>query len=172
LIHARSALRSADPGDLARPVRQIEGVMGDDDFCHCRRHLLRQGGDAGADRIDLGPVDAATFEAHGAGGVDADDGDLVIDESRLQVVTDAAPVVAERLQRALQHSVKRHIVIAGNDHLRRGQAKQKGPRLAELFGPCALGQVARHHDAIGPLRVHGGNQGINDCRVGAAEVKI
>ena len=56
---------------------------------------------APASRLDLLVVDAAVLERERARGVDADHRDLVVDEGRLEVGVDVAPVLAERAEEAL-----------------------------------------------------------------------
>jgi hypothetical protein len=45
---------------------------------------------------------------------------------------------------------QRQIVVAGNRQQRRAQAAHEGAGRGELRGPCALRDVARKHQQIGP----------------------
>ena len=76
-----------------------------------------------------------SLKVSGARRVDAEDGDLVVDERRLEVGLDEAAVLAERAEEALPDAVQRHVVVARHHDLRRaaaGRGRRALPRTARL----------------------------------------
>jgi len=160
--------RAADQVDVARLVGEVERVVGDDDLGH-RRAEWRE---AAADRRHLLVVDAPVLERQRARGVDADDGDLVVDEGRLEVGRDHPPVLAERAQEPLPDAIERHVVVARNDDRRCPDAGEEIARLLELRLLRALRQVARDDDDIGPDRFDTREQRLDQSGIDAAEVQV
>jgi hypothetical protein len=111
------------------PLWQVEGVVGDDDL----RHLVAERTQPFAYLPDLLLVDASVLDGQGAGGVDPEDGHLVVRVERFEVVGDVTAVLVERLEEAREDVVERDVVVARHDDLRRRQRVQKLARLPELL---------------------------------------
>ncbi len=110
-------------------------------------------------------IDAAVLESERARGVDAEHGDLVVDEYGFELVANEATVLFERAEAALPDAMERHVVVAGNDETRRRKAIEKGSCGLEFRGLGALAEVARDDHQIGPERRHRRQQGLDDGRV-------
>ena len=114
--------------------RQVNRWMRHDDL----QHRLAERSEQPMDLGHLLLVDAATLEGQRARRVDADNGDLVIDERGREVAPEVALELAERAQEALPDAVERHVVVAGHDDHRRVDAGEEFARQAELGGARAL----------------------------------
>ena len=173
-IHA--APRKARHGHVRAPDQtvkfvafgQIEGVMGHDDaraiFPACFQPRATPG--------DLPRVDAAVLERERPRGVDAYDRDFVIGVKRLEVLADVALVISKRFHGAGVHVVQRHVVIAGDNNLRRRQSVQKSPRFLKLALFGALRKIAGNHHNVGPRFGDRGDQSLRDGGIDAAKMRI
>ena len=104
--------------------------------------------------------------------VQADDDNLVVLEDRLEIGGDEALVPGERREEPARHVPQRHVVIAGNHQVWRGEVVEEGARLAELGPGGALRQVAREHHQV-RLRVGDGRgERPEDGGIDAAGVKV
>src|SRR5260370_5189335 len=77
-----------------------------------------------------------------AGGVEAQERDLVIGEEGLQLRADVTAIAGEPSDKALDDIVERNIVVAGDDDDGPGQSLEKGAGGGALPTPGALRQVA------------------------------
>ena len=103
---------------------------------------------------------------------DASFDDLVVDVRGLEVVGHDAPVLPQGGEEALEHVVQRHVVVAGDDHLRPGQRVEVGTRLAELTRAGALREVAGHHQHVGRHRHERTAQRLEEGGVDTPEVEV
>ena len=146
--HRHRLPRAAD--EMARVVtgRKIERMVGHHDLGDAIVQLAKALSHAG----ELPGVDASALECRRARRVHPDDRDLVVDEGRLGLLRDVAPVLGERLEEALEEVVERHVVVPRHDEQRSRERIEKAPRVAELRRFRALGQVAGNHHQV---RLHG-----------------
>jgi hypothetical protein len=147
---------------------QIKGVMGHDDA----RAIFPARFQPRATPGHLPRVDAAILERERARGINAYDRDFVIVLKRFEVLADVALVVPERFHGAGVHVVQRHIMIAGNNNLRRRKSVQKSPRFLKFAFFGALRKIAGNHHNVGPRFGDRGNQCLHDGGIDAAEVRI
>jgi len=166
--HLHRLVRAADEFEVAVLVGQVEGVVGDDDLGHRFGERI----EVAMDRRQLLLVDPSVLKRQRARRVDADDGDLGVDERRLEVGVDQAAVLAERAEEALPDSIERHVVVAGDDDLRFRQAVEIALGRLELARLRALRQVARDDDEVGAGGTDRREQRLEDGLVGAAEVQV
>ena len=143
-------------------------MVRDDDL----HHRIGERIEARDDGCDLLLVDAPALEGERTRRVDADDGDLGVDERRLEIALHDALELAERAEEPFPDAIERHVVVAGNDDLRLRQAGEKGARGLELGRARALGEITGDDDDVGRDRRDRRDQRLDDRRAGAAEVKI
>ena len=124
--------------------RQIERMMGDDNFDVCRR----QGRKSGAQFCELLAIDPAVLARKRASRVDAGDGDLIVDIERLEVLGDETPETVELAKQSREDVVQRHVVISWNNDFRERDRIQECARFQELCCARPLGQIARDRDQI------------------------
>ncbi len=161
-------LRAPDQLLRVMIIRQIKGMVRDDDLDHVRRH--------GAETIgrlpDLSRVQPAAAEAERSGAVQAERRYFRIDEHRFQIVGDEPAISGQRPQEAPGHVVERHVVISRHHEAGARQRLKKITRLGELTGARALREISRHGDQIRRDRADRGHEGRDDAAIQPAEMKI
>ena len=161
--------RLSDQVLVAVPVRDIERVMRHDDPHRVRRRGRQARGRAR--HLSLAQP-AAAVKRQRPRAVQADHNHFPVLKDRLEVVRDVAAVAIERAEESGGQVEQRHIVVAGDDDLRKRQLPQEAARLNELAGAGALRQVARQRDEIGREALNRPKEWGQAPRVHAAEVNV
>src|SRR5436190_22385834 len=108
--------------------RQIKRMMSNDRF----HHLVFEGAEQSTDPLDLIAVDATTLHGKRTSGVDSDNDHFLIRINRLEIVGNVAAVFSQRLKKAREDIMQRHIVISGHHNLRLRQSVEERARLTKL----------------------------------------
>src|SRR3954449_12704917 len=108
------------------------------------------GGKPKAKFPQLTAVDAAIFSGQSACGVHASHSHLFVNVPRLEILGDVLSEAIEHLKKARENVVQWHVVIAGDNELRKRNTIKEFPCGNELLGACALRKVAGNHNEIRP----------------------
>ena len=90
-------------------------------------------------------------------------------------MSEQSTITEEQVQRAREarHDIpERHIMVAGDDQHRAGQAIEEGSRGAELARTRALREIAAHRDEARRARPQLGEERLRDRRVLLPEVQV
>lgn len=99
--------------------------------------------------FDLLERDSAIFPGGGPSGVDAQDDELLVIESRRKIGRDVSLVSRQRGKESRGGVVKRNVVVAGNGELRERDLIEISAGGDELVSPGALGEIAAVDDERG-----------------------
>ncbi len=149
---------SADPGQMphshcgpahqgffCNAFRHIKGMMRDDDSDEMRRQ--RPQALDGAPYLVITEAPAAPDDERSRR-VQTHHGNLIIDERRLDVVSDVVSIRRERRQKPRRDVIQRHVVITGNGQLPERQRVEKRSRRDELAASSALSEITGNSDQI------------------------
>jgi hypothetical protein len=81
-------------------------------------------------------------------------------------------VFGERREKAGEHIVKRHVVVARDDQLRLGDAVEKAPRFGEFGLPRALREVAAQRHHVRFVLAQAGQEALDDRALMTAEMEV
>src|SRR3977135_2991711 len=96
------------------------------------RNAVREDAEALLRAVDLRCVYTTVFERQRARRIDAQDGNFIVNEPRLQVVSDISAIPGERSHESRDCVIERDIMVARNNYLRHWQPVQERAGCLEL----------------------------------------
>src|ERR1041385_4322917 len=121
--------RATDEIALVVSLRQIKRMMANDDA----NDVVIKRAEYVAHGRHLFLVDSSALNGEGTCRVDTKNGDSVVLVERSQISGDEAPVLSQLFAKSRPDIVKRHIMIARHNNLRRRQAIEKRARFLKLM---------------------------------------
>ena len=117
-------------------------------------------------------IDTAAFDDESPGGIDAGNGDFVIEVEGLQVIGDILLIGIEGPTKPRINVVQGDVMISRHHYLRRWKRAQERTRSFELTWRGSLRQVAGNGDYVRLELANRVNQLLDDSVISPAEVEI